>query len=105
MERRLLTTLLNFVLNLQVPSCLHEIHVESKLSLVSRIEFIRSKLFHLSAHVSGVGTYAAGPWCADRAACYFMVEVEKLRRKVAYDRHFLLLGIVFSDLVRIRSVR
>ena len=34
-----------------------------------------------------------------------MVEVEKLRRKTAYDRHFLLLGVVFSDLVRIRSVR
>ena len=47
---------------------------------------------------------AAGPWCADRAASYLMVETEKLRRKVAYDRHFLLLGIVFSDLVRIRSV-
>ena len=35
-----------------VPTRLHDLH-ESKLSFVSRIEFIRSKLSNFSAHVSG----------------------------------------------------
>ena len=41
-----------------VPSRLPELS-ESKFPLVSRIEFIRSKLSNLSAHVSGVGLPAA----------------------------------------------
>ena len=36
-----------------VPSRLHELY-ESKLLFISRIEFIRSKISNLSAHVSGV---------------------------------------------------
>ena len=35
-----------------VPSRLHELH-ESKLSFVSRVEFIRYSLSNLSAHASG----------------------------------------------------
>ncbi|KAF0301375.1 Endoribonuclease Dicer [Amphibalanus amphitrite] len=45
-----------------------------------------------------------GPWCADRAASQLLVEVEKLRRKIGYVRHYLLLGVVFSDLIRIRTL-
>ena len=36
-----------------VSSSLHELH-ESNFSIVTRIEFIRSKLLNFSAHVSGV---------------------------------------------------
>ena len=44
-----------------VPSRLHELH-ESKFPLVSRIEFIRSKLSNFSAHVYGViGRGLLGP--------------------------------------------
>ena len=44
-----------------VPSRLHELH-ESKLSFVSRIEFIRSKLSNFSAHVYGVTVAAPQRW-------------------------------------------
>ena len=36
-----------------LPSCLRDLH-ESKLSFVSRPEFIRSELLNFSAHASGV---------------------------------------------------
>ena len=42
-----------------VPSRLHELH-ESKFLLVSRIEFIRSKLSIFSAHVYGVHSAVGG---------------------------------------------
>ena len=47
-----------------IPSRLHELH-ESKLTFVSRIEFIRSKLSIFSAHVSGVCVAEIGHAVAD----------------------------------------
>lgn len=46
----------------------------------------------------------AGLWCADRAALYALVEVEKLKKKTAYDRHYLLLCMIFTVMARIRCV-
>ncbi|KAF2366634.1 Ribonuclease III domain [Trinorchestia longiramus] len=45
-----------------------------------------------------------GLWCSDRAALYALVEIEKLKKKTAYDRHYLLLCMVFTVLTRIRIV-
>ncbi|KAK8401969.1 hypothetical protein O3P69_001215 [Scylla paramamosain] len=45
-----------------------------------------------------------GLWCADRAALYALVEVEKLKKKTAYDRHYLLLCMIFTVMARIRAV-
>lgn len=46
----------------------------------------------------------SGLWCADRAALYALVEVEKLKKKTAYDRHYLLLCMIFTVMARIRCV-
>ena len=43
----------NYVTKRLVPNRLHELH-ESRLSFVTRIEFIRPKFSNLSAYVSGV---------------------------------------------------
>merc|ERR1711874_513840 len=45
-----------------------------------------------------------GLWCADRAALYALVEIEKLKRKTAYDRHYLLLCMIFSVMAKIRAI-
>ncbi|KAK3886818.1 hypothetical protein Pcinc_009043 [Petrolisthes cinctipes] len=45
-----------------------------------------------------------GLWCADRAALYALVEVEKLKKKTAYDRHYLLLCMIFTVMARVRAV-
>ena len=42
------------------PAVLYVLH-ESKLSYVSRVEFIRPKLMFLSAHVAGIGTRQCAP--------------------------------------------
>ena len=44
----------------------------------------------------------AGPWCADRAALVLLVHLEKLKVKTPYERHFLLLCMVSSVMVKIR---
>lgn len=48
--------------------------------------------------------YIPGLWCADRAALYALVEVEKLKKKTAYDRHYLLLCMIFTVMARVRLV-
>ncbi|XP_062536694.1 endoribonuclease Dcr-1 isoform X2 [Armigeres subalbatus] len=44
-----------------------------------------------------------GPWCADRAALAMIVQIEKQKIKTPYERHFLLLCLVSTVLVQIRS--
>ena len=44
----------------------------------------------------------SGPWCADRAALVLLVQLEKLKVKTPYERHFLLLCMVSSVMVKIR---
>ena len=51
-----------------VSSYLHELHV-LKISVVSRIEFIRSKLSNLSAHVSGVTEAHRAMACLSPSLC------------------------------------
>uniref|UniRef100_A0A8D8A5Y6 ribonuclease III n=1 Tax=Culex pipiens TaxID=7175 RepID=A0A8D8A5Y6_CULPI len=44
-----------------------------------------------------------GPWCADRAALALIVQIEKRKIKTPYERHFLLLCLVSTVFVQIRS--
>ncbi|KAL7019743.1 hypothetical protein ACKWTF_011228 [Chironomus riparius] len=44
-----------------------------------------------------------GVYCADKAALIILMQTEKLKVKTKYERHFLLLCLVTSTLVQIRS--
>ncbi|EFA11550.2 dicer-1 [Tribolium castaneum] len=45
-----------------------------------------------------------GPWSADRAAYGMLIKIEKLKVKVPYERHYLLLCVASSVLVSIRAL-
>jgi endoribonuclease Dicer len=45
-----------------------------------------------------------GVWCADRAALILMIKIDKLKTREKYERHFLLLSILFTLMVRIRKL-
>ncbi|KAK9890121.1 hypothetical protein WA026_008931 [Henosepilachna vigintioctopunctata] len=45
-----------------------------------------------------------GVWCADQAALAILSKIEKLKIKVPYERHFLLLCMVSTVLVKIRAI-
>lgn len=44
-----------------------------------------------------------GPWCADQAALSILAYIEKLKVKVPYERHYLLLCMVTTLMVSIRA--
>lgn len=44
-----------------------------------------------------------GPWGADRAALVLLMRTEKLKIRTPYERHYLLLCMAFSVLLKIRS--
>ncbi|XP_069696429.1 endoribonuclease Dcr-1 [Periplaneta americana] len=48
--------------------------------------------------------HTLGPWCADRAALVLLIQLEKLKVKTPYERHFLLLCMVSSVMVKIRAI-
>lgn len=43
-----------------------------------------------------------GPVTAEKAALHFIIQIEKLKIKTAYERHFLLLSLVSSTFVQVR---
>lgn len=45
-----------------------------------------------------------GPWGADRAALVYLIHLEKLKTKAVYERHYLLLCLVFTVLLEIRYI-
>ena len=45
-----------------------------------------------------------GVWCADRAALVLTVKIEKLKTKEKYERHYLILGYLYTEMLRIRRV-
>merc|ERR1719470_314543 len=45
-----------------------------------------------------------GVWCADRAALILMIKIDKLKTREKYERHFLLLSVLFTVMVRIRKL-
>ncbi|XP_050424897.1 endoribonuclease Dcr-1 [Adelges cooleyi] len=44
-----------------------------------------------------------GPYCADKAALTLLYKVEKLKVKTPYERHYILLCIVSTMLIQVRS--
>lgn len=44
-----------------------------------------------------------GCWCADKAALNLLLQLEKLKVKTPYERHFLLLCLVSTTFIQIRS--
>nr|CAD7589801.1 unnamed protein product [Timema genevievae] len=48
--------------------------------------------------------HTLGAWCADKAALALLIHLEKLKVKIPYERHFLLLCMVSSVMIRIRFV-
>lgn len=46
--------------------------------------------------------FPVGPYCADRAALIYLVQIEKLKIKTPYERHYLLLCMVSSVMIKIR---
>jgi endoribonuclease Dicer len=42
-------------------------------------------------------------WCADRAALLLMIKIDKLKTREKYERHFLLLSLVFSLMLKVRK--
>ncbi|XP_075228010.1 endoribonuclease Dcr-1 isoform X2 [Lycorma delicatula] len=45
-----------------------------------------------------------GPFCADKAAHLLLIKIEKLKVKTPYERHFLLLCVVSSVMIKIRAI-
>jgi len=45
-----------------------------------------------------------GVWCADRAALILMIKIDKLKTREKYERHFLLLSVLFTVMVKIRKL-
>ncbi|BET01171.1 dsRNA_bind [Nesidiocoris tenuis] len=45
-----------------------------------------------------------GPWCANKAAFVLLVHVDKLKVRTPYERHYLLLCLVSTVLLRIRAI-
>ena len=45
-----------------------------------------------------------GLWCADRAALVLMIKIDKLKTREKYERHFLLLSVLFTAMIKIRKV-
>nr|CAD7399754.1 unnamed protein product [Timema cristinae] len=48
--------------------------------------------------------HTLGAWCADKAALALLIHLEKLKVKIPYERHFLLLCMVSSVMIRIRAI-
>ncbi|XP_034941920.1 endoribonuclease Dcr-1 [Chelonus insularis] len=45
-----------------------------------------------------------GPWSADRAALSLLILTEKLKIKTPYERHYLLLNMVASVMIKVRAI-
>ncbi|XP_015185292.1 PREDICTED: endoribonuclease Dcr-1 [Polistes dominula] len=45
-----------------------------------------------------------GAWCADRAAYYLLILIEKLKVSTPYERNFLLLNILTTTFTKIRAI-
>ena len=45
-----------------------------------------------------------GLWCAERAALLLIIKIEKLKTREKYERHFILLSVLYSDMVKIRKI-
>ena len=45
-----------------------------------------------------------GVWCAERAALILIIKIEKLKTCEKYERHFLLLSTIYTEMIRIQKL-
>jgi endoribonuclease Dicer len=45
-----------------------------------------------------------GLWCAERAALLLIIKIDKLKTREKYERHFLLLSVLYTEMVKIRKL-
>ena len=45
-----------------------------------------------------------GVWCAERAALILIIKIEKLKTCEKYERHFLLLSTIYTEMMRIQKL-
>ena len=45
-----------------------------------------------------------GVWCAERAALLLIIKIEKLKTCEKYERHFLLLSTIYTEMMRIQKI-
>ena len=45
-----------------------------------------------------------GVWCAERAALLLIIKIEKLKTCEKYERHFLLLSTLYTEMMRIQKI-
>ncbi len=45
-----------------------------------------------------------GLWSAERAALLLIIKIDKLKTREKYERHFLLLGVLYTEMVKIRKI-
>ena len=48
--------------------------------------------------------FLVGLWCADRAALVLLIKIDKLKTREKYERHFLLLSVLFTAMIKIRKI-
>ena len=47
---------------------------------------------------------SCGIWCAERASLLLTIKIDKLKTREKYERHFLLLSLVYSEMMKIRKI-
>ena len=45
-----------------------------------------------------------GLWCAERAALLLIIKIDRLKTREKYERHFLLLSILYTEMVKVRKI-
>ena len=49
-------------------------------------------------------TRTLGVWCAERASLVLLIKIDKLKTREKYERHFLLLSMIYTEMCRIRRL-
>ena len=45
-----------------------------------------------------------GLWCAVRGALVLVVRIEKMKMREKYERHYLILGLIYSELLKVHKI-
>ena len=45
-----------------------------------------------------------GLWCAERAALLLIIKIDRLKTREKSERHYLLLSVLYTEMVRVRKI-
>ena len=45
-----------------------------------------------------------GLWSAERAALLLIIKIDKLKTREKYERHYLLLSVLYTEMVKVRKI-